>query len=217
MGTPPRVTLNGSQSARDQWPPIPLLHCAGAALYSIFKHMPTPKRRRNSTWPLETGTLESKGEGKLFNEDGSQWWLYISFLNSGHTALLQPVLTFVLPLSDEALERLCVLTLVLILVSFLGGVCVSVCMVPLVSWMYNLLALWNLLSWLVNREMLTIQSTSIWPHSSWSSCSESSPVKWCPLSALNVTSPMPLLQIRIPTECMKEKDLLCTVTVWFLA
>lgn len=101
------------------------LHCTGAALYSIFKHMPTPKRRRNSTWPLETDTLASKGEGKLFNEDGSRWWLYISFLNSGHTALLQPVLTFVLSLSDEALRRLCVLTLAL--VPFLGGMCVCVC------------------------------------------------------------------------------------------
>lgn len=33
-GNPPRVTLNGSQSARDQWPPIPLLHCAALARHS---------------------------------------------------------------------------------------------------------------------------------------------------------------------------------------
>lgn len=33
-GNPPRVTLNGSQSARDQWPPIPLLHCTALALHS---------------------------------------------------------------------------------------------------------------------------------------------------------------------------------------
>lgn len=36
MGNPPRVTLNGSQSARDQWPPIPpLLHCTALVLHSI--------------------------------------------------------------------------------------------------------------------------------------------------------------------------------------
>ena len=132
MGNPPRVTLNGSQSARDQWLPIPLPHCTGAALYSIFKDMPTPKRRRNSTWPLETDTLESKGEGKLFNEDGSQWWLYISFLNSRHTALLQPVLTFVLSFSHEALRSLCALALVLVFLMPVFGRCVrlrvSVCL-----------------------------------------------------------------------------------------
>lgn len=33
-GNPPRVTLNGSQSARDQWPPIPLLHCTALAGHS---------------------------------------------------------------------------------------------------------------------------------------------------------------------------------------
>lgn len=118
------------------------LHCTGAALHSIFKHMPTPKRRRNSTWPPETDTLASKGEGKLFNEDGSRWWLYISFLNSGHTALLQPILTFVLSLSDEALRRLSALTLSLVLVPFSGCVfvvcvclCVSVFVVSVASWM----------------------------------------------------------------------------------
>lgn len=94
MGNPPRGILNGSQPARDQWFPIPLTHHAGAALYSIFKHMPTPKRRRNSTWPLDI--LTSRQDGRLFNEDGSQWWLYISYLNSQRTALLRPLLTFVL-------------------------------------------------------------------------------------------------------------------------
>lgn len=34
-----------------------------------------------------------------------------------------------------------------------------------------------------------IQPSSSWPHCSWSSCCVWSPVKWCPLSALNVTSP----------------------------
>lgn len=96
------------------------LRCTGAALYSIFKHMLTPKRRRNGTWPLESDTLASKREGKLFNEDGSWWWLYISFLSSRHTALLEPVLTFVLCLSDEALRRFCVLTLTFLVVSFIG-------------------------------------------------------------------------------------------------
>lgn len=36
MGKPPRVTLNGSQSARDQWPPIPQLHCTGIALHTVY-------------------------------------------------------------------------------------------------------------------------------------------------------------------------------------
>lgn len=106
------------------------LHCTGAALYRIFKHMPTTKRRRNSTWPLETDILASKREGKLYNEDGSWWWLYISFLNSRHTALLQPVLTFVLSLSDNALWRLCVLTLGSVLGLFLKGVGVFVFLYP---------------------------------------------------------------------------------------
>lgn len=34
MGNLPRVTLNGSQSAWDQWPPIPLLHCTALVLCS---------------------------------------------------------------------------------------------------------------------------------------------------------------------------------------
>lgn len=90
---------------------LPFLLLHRAALYSIFKHMATPTRRRNSTWPLETDILASKREGKLFNEDGSRWWLYISFCNSRHTALLQPAITFVLSLSHDTLRRLCILTL----------------------------------------------------------------------------------------------------------
>lgn len=85
-------------------------------------------------------------------------------------------------------------------------VCVCVCGV----WppeFKNLPALWNLLCRLVNREMLIIQPSSIWPHSSWSSYSVRSPVKWCPLSALNVTNPKPLLQNRIPTDRVEERDL----------
>lgn len=118
-----KVTLNGSQSARDQWPPIPppSPRCTAAALYSIFKHMATSTRRRNSTWPLETDILASKREGKLFNEDGSRWWLYISFCNSRHTALLQPALTFVLSLSQDTLRRLCVLTLYFGFTAFFFG------------------------------------------------------------------------------------------------
>lgn len=131
-----KVTLNGSQSARDQWPPIPLpsARCTGAALYSIFKHMATPTRRRNSTWPLETDILASKREGKLFNEDGSRWWLYISFCNGRHTALLQPALTFVLSLSHNTLRRLCVLTLYFGFSAFFSGKTFA-CVYVFAAWM----------------------------------------------------------------------------------
>lgn len=130
MGNPPRGFLNGSQSARDQWFPIPLTHPAGAALYSIFKHMPTPKSERNSTWPLDI--LTSKQDGRLFNEDGSQWWLYISYLNSGRTALLRPVLTFVLILTDNILSMLSAFVCLSACVSFLSvrwKACWCVCFV----------------------------------------------------------------------------------------
>lgn len=126
VGNPPRGFLNGSQSARDQRFPIPLTHHAGAALYSIFKHMPTPKRRRNSTWPLDI--LNSKQDGRLFNEDGSQWWLYISYLNSRRTALLWPVLTFVLFRTDNKLSMLSTFVCVSFLSAFLKA-CWCVCFV----------------------------------------------------------------------------------------
>lgn len=105
MGNPPRVTLNGSQSARDQWPPIPLLHCTALLLLRSTVYLNTCRHPRGGEIapdpppPKLIPSLAAERErgGKLFNEDGSRWWLYISFLNSGHTALLQPILTFVLP------------------------------------------------------------------------------------------------------------------------
>lgn len=169
----------------------PALHrrCTGAALYSIFKHMATPTRRRNSTWPLKTDILASKREGKLFNEDGSWWWLYISFCNSRHTALLQPALTFVLSLSHGTLRRLCVLTSYFGFSAFFWMACACVC--AFTSWMLKTSHDVKKPAWLPESmgKCGEIQPSSSWPHCSWSSCCVWSPVKWCPLSALNVTSP----------------------------
>lgn len=47
--------------------------------------------------------------------------------------------------------------------------------------------------------MLVIQPSSIWSRCSAPSCSGRSPVKWCPLPAVNVTHPTLALKNQIPT------------------
>lgn len=54
--------------------------------------------------------------------------------------------------------------------------------------------------------MLVIQPSSIWSHCSAPSCSGRSPVKWCPLPAVNVTHPTPALKNWIPLVTMETKS-----------
>lgn len=76
MGNPPRVTLNGSQSARDQWPSIALLRCAALVLRSTV-YLNTCRRPRGGEMapdPLKVIPSQARERGnclmKMDHGDG---------------------------------------------------------------------------------------------------------------------------------------------------
>lgn len=104
MGNPPRGFWMAAN--RHGTNGLPILWLNALVLHSTIYWN---TRRHPRGGEIVSDPLTGKQEGKLFNEDGSQWWLYISFLNSRHTALLQRVLTFVLFLTDDTLSMLSVI------------------------------------------------------------------------------------------------------------
>lgn len=175
MGNPPRVTLNGSQSARDQWPPIPLLHCTALVLHSTV-YLNTCRHPRGGEIapdPLKLIPSQARERGNcLMKMDHGDGFTF-HFLTAG----IRLYYSQSSPLSSRSQTRHSggsVYSLQFGFSGFFWEACVW-CLLP--PECKNLPALQNLLSWLVNREMLTIQPSSIWPHSSWSSCSVRSPVK----------------------------------------
>lgn len=161
MGNPPRVTLNGSQSARDQWPPIPLLHCAALVLCSTV-YLNTCRHPRGGEIapdPLKLIPSQARERGNcLMKMDHSDGFTF-HFLTAG----IRLYYSQSSPLSSPSQTRhsggsvysLYFWFLVLI---FFGCVRVCVCVACLLpAECRNQPAFQNLLSWLVNREMLTIQ------------------------------------------------------------
>ena len=181
MGNPPRVTLNGSQSARDQWPPIPLLHCTALVRRSTVylnacRH---PRGVEIAPDPLKLISSQARERGNcLMKMDHGDGFTF-HFLTAG----IRLYYSQSSPLSSPSQTRHSggsVYSLQFWFQCLFLGRCVCMCVCVwclLPRECKNLPALQNLLSWLVNREMLTIQPSSIWPHSSWSSCSVRSPVK----------------------------------------
>lgn len=180
MGNPPRVTLNGSQSAQDQWPPIPLLRCTALALHSTV-YLNTCRHPRGGEIapdPLKLISSQARERGNcLMKMDHGDGFTF-HFLTAG----IQLYYSQSSPLCSPSQTRHSGGSVYSLQFGFCAffwevRVCVHVCGVCWLPECKNLPALQNLLSWPVNREMLTIQPSSIWPHSSWSSCSVRSPVK----------------------------------------
>lgn len=178
MGKPPMATLNGSQSARDQWSPVPLLRCAALALHSAvylntYRH---PRGGEIAPDPLKPISSQAGEKGNcLMKMDHSDGFTF-HFLTAGIRLYYSQ--SSPLSLSDSALrEALC--THFGCGFSGFSGLCVCVSVFVCMHAFVWLLPpeCKNLPSWRVNGGMLTIQPGSIWPHSAWSSCSARSPVK----------------------------------------